>query len=287
MRFPKIYLEITNVCNLNCSFCRGTARDKAFLAPETFRRYAAEARKFTEYLYLHVMGEPLLHPELEDILDIAADLGFRICITTNGTLLPERLGALLCRAENIYKVSISLHAFEANTAARVGCDFETYVRRCADAASALGEKGTIVALRLWNNDNPDAIVPARNRENEAVLSILHERFPDEWMPNRRGSKIGAGVYLEWGDKFDWPTTDGSIPDHGPRAHCFAMKDHIAILADGRVIPCCIDCDGVMSLGSLEDKTLEAILEDTPATAFLGALSAHKLDYPLCRHCNFH
>lgn len=286
MKFPKIYLEITNVCNLSCSFCRGTVREKQFLSAEDFRRYAAEARQFTDYLYLHVMGEPLLHPELEALLDIAAELGFRICITTNGTLLPKRLSALLCRAESLYKVSVSLHAFEANTAARIGRDFRGYIEGCADAARQLGERGTIVALRLWNNDNPTAVTPARNGENDAVLSILRARFTGEWTPNRRGQKIGEGVYLEWGDKFDWPATDGSIPDYGPRAHCFAMKDHVAILCDGRVLPCCIDCDGAMPLGNLKEKSLADILTAPPATDFLHALSENRLDYPLCRHCNF-
>ena len=286
MKFPKIYLEITNICNLSCSFCRGTVREKQFLSVEDFRRYATEARQFTDYLYLHVMGEPLLHPELEALLDIAASLGFRICITTNGTLLPKRLSALLCRAESLYKVSVSLHAFEANTAARIGRDFRSYIEGCADAARALGERGTIVALRLWNNDNPAAVTPARNGENDAVLSVLHERFAGEWTPNRRGQKIGEGVYLEWGEKFDWPATDGSVPDYGTRAHCFAMKDHIAILSDGRVLPCCIDCDGAMPLGNLNDKPLGDILADTPAADFLHAVAENRLDYPLCRHCNF-
>ena len=69
MKFPKIYLEITNVCNLSCTFCKGTERGKAFLSVPDFRRYAAAVRPYTDYLYLHVMGEPLLHPELENILD--------------------------------------------------------------------------------------------------------------------------------------------------------------------------------------------------------------------------
>ena len=286
MKFPKIYLEITNICNLSCSFCRGTVREGRFLAPETFRRYADEARGFTDYLYLHVMGEPLLHPDFEEILDIAAELGFRICLTTNGTLLPRRLSALVDRAESIYKISISLHAFEANTEARVGRDFSTYIRDCAECAETLGDRGVIVALRLWNGDNPKAVTPALNEGNEQVLALLRARFPDEWTPNRRGKRIGNGVYLEWGEKFDWPATDGSVPDYGPRAHCFAMKDHVAILSDGRVLPCCIDADGLMPLGDLNRAPLAEILQAPPARSFLAALADNKLDYPLCRHCNF-
>lgn len=286
MKFPKIYLEITNICNLSCSFCRGTVREKGFLSVSDFRRHAAAVRPFTDYLYLHVMGEPLLHPQLEEILDTAAEMGFRICLTTNGTLLPDRLAALLARGDSIYKISISLHAFEANTEARLGRSFEDYIGGCLDAAEALGRRGVIVALRLWNGDNPEAVVPAKNGQNQKVMAQLHRRFPSRWTPNRRGSKIGESVYLEWGDKFDWPATDGSIPDYGPRAHCFAMKDHVAVLCDGSVLPCCIDCDGIMPLGNLNQKPLAEILADKPAETFLRALAQNHLDFPLCRHCNF-
>jgi radical SAM protein with 4Fe4S-binding SPASM domain len=119
-----------------------------------------------------------------------------------------------------------------------------------------------------------------------VLERLRKRFPGEWTPNRRGYRLGEGVYLEWGELFDWPTTDGSVPDYGPRTHCFAMKDHVAVLCDGCVLPCCIDCDGVMPLGNLNEASLADILNGEAAQAFLRALADHRLDYPLCRHCNF-
>ena len=286
MKFPKIYLEITNVCNLSCSFCAGTTRKPTFLSPSDFRRFAAEARPFTDYLYLHVMGEPLLHPQLDELLSIATDLGFRICLTTNGSLLEKHLPLLLAYASSIYKISVSLHAFEANTEARMGMDFASYIQSCCRCAEALGKAGVIVALRLWNLDNPEAAVPAKNQENQDVLSLLRRHFPHPWTPNRRGSKIGKGVYLEWGEKFDWPVTDGSVPDRGTRAHCFAMKDHIAILSDGSVLPCCIDRNGVMSLGDLRERSLSEILTDESAIRFQTALSEHALNFFLCRHCNF-
>ena len=109
----KAYLEITNVCNLSCSFCPGTGRKAGFLAPEDFRTLAGRLRPHTEYLYLHLMGEPMLHPQLGQLLDIAGELGFRVMITTNGTLLPRR-GGLLLASPAVEKVSISLHSFEGN-----------------------------------------------------------------------------------------------------------------------------------------------------------------------------
>lgn len=108
--FKRVYVEITNVCNLSCSFCPGTGRPARFLAPAEFRILAERLRGHTEYLYLHVMGEPLLHPQLEELLAVARELGFRVCVTTNGTLLPRRGQAL----SGVHKVSVSLHSFEGN-----------------------------------------------------------------------------------------------------------------------------------------------------------------------------
>lgn len=286
MKFPKIYIEITNVCNLRCSFCRGTERPPTFMTPETFRAYAREVKQFTDYVYLHVMGEPLLHPALEQIIEIAAGTGLRVCLTTNGTLLRKRLSVLLDHADSIYKISVSLHAHEGNGEGKMG-DLTDYVTDAAQAAQALGARGVISVLRLWNLDNPDATEPAKNGSNDQTLALLRRVFPDEWTPNRRGQRIGNGVYLEWGEKFDWPTDDGSLPDRGARQHCFAMKDHVAILADGRVLPCCIDCDGRMAFGSLEEASLSEILAGEAATEFRRRLEEGRLDYPLCRHCNFH
>ena len=108
--FNRAYVEITNVCNLACSFCPGTRRPAGYMRPEDFRLLAEKLRGHTAYLYLHVMGEPLLHPQLEEILAIARQLDFRVCITTNGTLLPRRGRALA----GVHKVSVSLHSFEGN-----------------------------------------------------------------------------------------------------------------------------------------------------------------------------
>ena len=254
--------------------------------PEVFRAYAEEVKKHTDYVYLHVMGEPLLHPRLDRIIDIAAEIGLRVCLTTNGTLLHKNMDILRPRAASLYKISISLHAHEGNGEGLVGVGFSDYLHTVSECARELGDLGVISVLRLWNEDNPDAVVPARNGQNNEALAILRRAFDGPWTENRRGQKLGNRVYLEWGEKFDWPTDDGTLPDRGPRSHCFAMKDHVAILVDGRVLPCCIDCDGRMALGSLEEKTLAEILADEPARQFLRALAEGRLSAPLCRHCNF-
>ena len=278
-QFAKVYIEITNVCNLDCSFCHGTNRKGGFIDVDKFALFAKKAEPYTDHVYLHVMGEPLLHPQLGEIIDAASHAGLKASITTNGTLLEKKLPLLLKKASKLYKISISLHSFEANS----GVDINSYLDTCIKAAKALGEAGVISVLRLWNLDGLSQSRP-KNAENENILNRLKTYFPDEWSVNRSGEKIGNRVYLEWGEKFDWP--DLSATDYGSQGYCYAMKDHIAVLFDGHVIPCCLDADGIMELGDLNTQDLAEILSSEKAALITHGFANRTLVHPLCRRCGF-
>lgn len=186
MKLKKAYLEITNVCNLACSFCPGTKREKRFMSPEDFAFLAGRLRPYTDYLYLHLMGEPLLHPELEEILSRAVELGFKVVVTTNGTLLPRR-GELLLSSPAVHKVNVSLQSFEANPAG----ELESYVSACAAFAQAAGEAGKLCVLRLWNQKGLDSL-------NEQIEGLLLRSFPKPWPESRGSLRLADRVYLEPG-----------------------------------------------------------------------------------------
>lgn len=279
--FPKIYLELTNRCNLRCSFCPGTSRAPRFLSPGDFRLLAGKLVGKTEYLYLHVMGEPLLHPRLEEILDIGKELGFRLCLTTNGTLLPEKGPALLERAESIYKISISLHSAEANPELPGRVDPESYLENCISFQKEAGAKGILSVLRLWNGDG---LRPGRNRNNDGILRRLHEVYPGDWKEVRGGPRMADKCYLEYGERFEWP--DPEAPDYGERRFCMALRDHIGILCDGTVIPCCLDNDGRLGFGNLFESDLDTLLETPFARGMLQSFSEGKAPCDLCRRCGY-
>lgn len=155
------------------------------MTPAEFRILAARLRKHTEYLYLHLMGEPLLHPQLEELLGIAAELGFKVIITTNGTLLPER-GALLLQSAAVHKVNVSLQSFEGNG----GDEPEDYLRACADFAAAAGESGKLCVLRLWNSGGFETLNPRMR----AALPTAVGEVPAQSAPCAAGVS-GAGGYV--------------------------------------------------------------------------------------------
>ena len=274
-QLKKAYLEITNRCNLQCSFCPGTRRTPGFLPPEDFSRLAGRLRPHTEDLYLHLMGEPLLHPQLEDILDRAGQLRFKVMITTNGTLL-DRQGPLLCACPAVEKVSVSLHSFEGNE----GAGLADYLDRCLRFACSASAGGKRCALRLWNLGGAEE----RNGEILAFLSRRLGACPLDLPQPRRGSwRLGERLYLEQAEKFDWPDLEAA--ETGTR-FCLGLREQVAVLCDGTAVPCCLDHEGDIPLGNLLAEELDGILASPRARAICDGFSQRRPSEALCRRCGF-
>ena len=275
----KAYLEITNVCNLRCEFCPGTRRKQGFLSPEGFEVLAGKLRPHVDYIYLHLMGEPLLHPRLSRLLEIAAQLGFKVIITTNGTLLP-RQAELLAQSSAVHKISVSLHSFEGNESHDT--DLSNYLENTIAAVQKLSAAGKICALRLWNLDGETT--RGANAENDDILAKLEQAFPKPWKDNPRGASLGNKVYLEWGEKFDWP--DLSAEEGTGGVFCYGLRDQIGVLWDGTVVPCCLDHEGDIPLGNLYEQSLDEILNSPRAKALYDGFSCRKAVEELCRKCGY-
>lgn len=272
MAFKKIYLEISNLCNLSCAFCPGTKRTPRRMTPEDFAFLAPKLRPYTEYLYFHLMGEPLCHPQLKEFLEIAYNHNFRVIITTNGTLL-SRQQDLLLSSPALHKINISLHAFEAND---LVVPFEDYLTDCfAFGQAAKGEK--LVVYRLWNQGGAD-------QRNEEILASLRAAFPQPWIPERQGMRIAHRTYLEYGDKFDWPNLQA--PEGSNRVFCYGLRDQLGVLCDGTVVPCCLDHEGDLALGNLFTQELPEILSSPKAKAIYDGFSRKEATEELCRKCGY-
>ena len=271
-RFNKVYLEISNLCNLRCAFCPGTKRAPHRMTEAEFSALLPKIRPFSDYLYFHLMGEPLCHPLLSRFLELAGQAGFKVILTTNGTLLP-RMQKVLLSAPALHKVNISLHAFEANDLA---VPFEEYLRGCFAFGKA-AEGKCIISYRLWNSGGADEL-------NSRILDAMAEVFPRPWAEERRGPRLGQKIYLEYGDKFDWP--DLSAADNGERVFCYGLRDQIGVLCDGTVVPCCLDHEGDLALGNLHETAMDAILDSDRAKAIYEGFRKGKAAEELCRKCGY-
>ena len=233
----------------------------------------------TETLYLHVMGEPLCHPSLNEILDIAGNMGFRVCVTTNGTLLDRTEQILLSHADTIHRISVSLHCMEGNGAEM---SLDDYLKTVFAFAARSAASGIYTIFRLWNLDAEEKT--GANRENERIEAALRAAYPEPWQKRWSGYRIGENTFLEYAGIFTWPTE--STADAEEDGYCHGLVDQIAILADGTVVPCCLDSEGEIALGNLFETDMATILDSPRARAMREGFSAGKMTEPLCQKCTY-
>ena len=279
MRFNKIYVEIGNVCNLSCSFCPTLKREKRQMTPSEFGVICEKIRPYTDYIYLHLMGEPLLHKDLDELLLIAKFHGFKVCITTNGTLLDKKEDVLTKYADIIHKISVSLHAVEGND---IEHRLQIYMDSVIDAARCYSELGVYFVMRLWNLDTNEK--SGKNQLNEYIENRLRAEFEGEWKKRWNGYTLVNRVFLEYAGIFTWP--DESEAEPRDKGYCHGLGDQIGILADGTVVPCCLDSEGNIALGNLFCESLEDILKSERAEKIVKGFENGEMVEELCKKCSF-
>lgn len=268
----RCYLEITNVCNLDCLFCPKTKRRGRSLSMDEFDRLTDSLRGEVKFLYFHLMGEPLMHRHLKDFLVMAREKGFVPVLTTNGTLIDRRGEELL--ESGLHKIQISLHSHEGNGKEHP----EEYVGHIMQYALRAARLGTIVVLRLWNQGGLDSA-------NEYLQKLMEQYVPRPWTERYDGWKLTENIYLEYDGVFEWP--DAEREEYGAEeVFCYALRNQIGVLVDGTVVPCCLDHDGDIALGNLFEQSLTEILESSRAKALYEGFSRHIATEPLCRRCGY-
>ena len=270
-KYSRVYVEITNICNRNCSFCPGTTREKKRMTVDEFETVASSLVGITDYIYFHVMGEPLMHPDLPELIKYATSLGFKCAVTTNGTLLDGRGEDLI--NSGVYKVNLSVHSFEKGNEE----DYLAYIESLARFADKSSNAGVLTVLRLWNKGYDGGM-------NDRTLEILKTHLTGEWVWSSRGARIRYKLHLEYGDRFDWPDMEADLI--GESVFCYGLRDHFGILSDGRVIPCCLDREGEITLGNIFETPIKDILSSPRSEKILRGFDRRCATEELCKRCGY-
>lgn len=267
----RCYLEITNVCNLNCVFCPKTTRAKHTLTLDEFDTLTTRLQGEVKFLYLHLMGEPFLHPLLPQFLLMAREKGFIPVLTTNGTLLSQRTDLLDALP---HKLQISLHSHEGNDKENIA----QYINEVMPFATEAARRGCIVVLRLWNEGG-------HNRMNETILQLIAQHLPEPWTPRADGWKLTDNLFVESDNMFEWPDLEHAAYTEDD-VFCYALRNQIGVLVDGTVVPCCLDHNGDLGLGNLYEHSLKHILASPRAQALYQGFTHHTAIEPLCQRCGY-
>lgn len=274
MKFNKIYLEITNYCNKNCPFCSKDSRDLKEMSLDEIKKILPDIKKYTNYLYLHVKGEPLLHSEFSNIISYLKDEQMWINITTNGTLIHKYINEI-GNNEYIRQINISVHSFDDD-------NYIYYVLKSVDDILKLNNNVNIV-LRFWalenlqfneiNKRNIDKIINHYNLSSDIIKKIM----------NDENIKISDRLYINKDKLFEWPNLNNKMY---PDSFCLGLKTHIAILSNGTVVPCCLDSDAIINLGNIFNTSLDDILESDKTISIIKGFKENKCVQELCKHCSF-
>ena len=261
--YKKVYIEITNACNLNCSFCMHNRRTIKYMSITEFETVLERIKKYSKYIYLHVLGEPLLHPDLLKMIDIANNREFKVNITTNGYLFDK-----LELNKNIRQINISLHSYVDNK----GKSLEEYMEDIFKYVRELDN--TYISYRLWVN----------NKYSEDIIRLLNKEYNTNYnLKDKKKYTFKENVFLEIEKEFDWPIDSNYYSEKGT---CYALRDHIGILSNGDVVPCCLDGDGKIKLGNIFEDSLDNIINSDKYQRILQGFKENKKYEELCKKCNF-
>lgn len=270
-KFKKIYVEITNTCNLNCSFCSKVEKPKRMMTKEEFTHILSEIKPFTDNIYLHVKGEPLLHPNLIDFLHIAEEHNIKVNITTNGVLF-SKVVEELAKCNSLQKINFSLHS-ENN--------IPNYLENIFNSVEKLKDK-TII-YRLWTLKNGEF----DEKSTQTVEKIIeyYKLSPEivEKIYNENNVKITSTIYVDKDNEFVWPDETLDTESDG---FCMALKTQIAILVDGTVVPCCLDCNGKIPLGNIYKESFETIINGKKCLDLRKSFQDRKPIATLCQKCSY-
>lgn len=267
-KFKKIYIEITNICNKECSFCSKTNRQKREMTKEEFEHILKQIKPYTEYIYLHVKGEPLLHSHFEQIVSLCENEKIKVNITTNGSFLKKR-EFVLKKYSCIRQINISVHSIEKE---------EEIEEMISVVENILKERAMNIVYRFWT-------VHAKNMKEKDQK--IYDRIKRYYSCLEEGEniKLKEHLYINKQEEFVWPSLKNK--EIGKKGFCYALKDHIAILSDGTVIPCCLDAEGIMELGNIFEQELSTILESKRTTDLIENFQNNILKEDLCKKCSFH
>ena len=283
MKFYRIYIELTNVCGLSCSFCPTKALPSQEMDLDFFESVVKQAKEYTNEIACHVVGDPLTLSDLHDYLDILHKHGLKAMLTTSGYFLKKHSYDTLFHP-CVKQINISLNSFNKND---TSITFEQYIDPILSLCEAKleREEELFINLSVWNLDE----MLSERTFNETLFEKLSSTFNTKlnlesiYQERPKSIRLASKVLVHFDNYFEWPSLNNKNYGDGT---CQGLQSHIAVLASGKVVPCCLDCDGIIELGDLHKETLDKIVTSKRTVSMLKGFKEGKATEELCQKCSY-
>ena len=283
MKFYRVYVELTNICGLKCSFCPPKTLPTQSMSLPFFEHVLNELKPYTKEIAYHMGGDSLTLSNLSAYLDLTSEKHFKVMLTTSGYYLSKHDPKILLHPA-IKQINLSLNSYNKNS---MPLSFEAYMEPIIKLCKLKLEhnRDLFINLRLWNMDEEQS----EKTFNEKLFSYLEKAFQitldtqkiDAEKP--KSIRLAEKILLHFDNYFEWPSLSSKQHSDGT---CLGLSSHFGILADGTVVPCCLDKDGIMSLGNLHEKSLQEILGTPRTQGIIDGFKHHRAIEELCQKCNY-
>ncbi|WP_321315863.1 SPASM domain-containing protein [Halarcobacter sp.] len=283
-KFRKVYIEITNICNLKCSFCPPKILPNKTMSLDVFKNINTQLKNITKELAYHIVGDPLVISNLEKYLDISFESDLKVNITTTANNLEEgHFDTLMHQA--IKQINFSINSYNANSHKK---SLDEYLKPILDFLDyAINKKQHFfINLRIWNLDDS----MSAKEFNRSVFEKINKKFSlnldiEEIYKNRpKNIKIARMVFFNFDDYFEWPDLSNDFISNTGK--CYGLDSHFGILSSGDVVPCCLDKDGIINLGNINNDKISDILNTKRVKDIQNGFKNGKVIEELCQKCDY-
>ena len=283
MKFHRIYIEITNICGLKCSFCPTSNISSETMPLKLFEDIVAQSKRYTREIALHVMGDPLTLNNLVEYLDILDKYKIKAILTTSGYFIKKQpLSTLFHNA--VKQINISLNSYNKNDTSITLLQYLTpIINLCNEKLKQ--DANLFINLRIWNLDE-EMSEESFNQKLFRELSKsfnLKEKIERVYKERPKNIRLENKILLHFDNYFEWPSLDNPIYGNGT---CLGLKSHIAILVDGTVVPCCLDSKGVIKLGDLKRSSLDETMNNNRTKSIRDNFTNDIAIEELCQKCSY-
>lgn len=268
MKIKRIYIEITNNCNLHCSFCVPNSRNKKYMSIDEFEHIIKQIKDISSYIYLHVQGEPLLHPYFDQILTICDNYDMHVQLVTNGTFIDKYMN--IYQHPSLRKISFSLHSIDYQL-----IDPDIYINNILSFVKS-ASKNCFIELRFWTIDNI-------SYKMQKIIDLLKRDHHFELTSKKLSYKLSDNLYIYFQNSFTWPI---NAHNHHINGFCYAANNMLAILVNGDVSICCLDSDGKINIGNIFETDIKKILASQHYKDIISAFNQNKCIESLCQQCTY-